>query len=101
MARQCRNRENRNYNSTFGQCSKCNKYGHKIEDWRMNVKCYACGKFGQMTNQCRSSNYISYNKVIQKNNVACYACNKIGHIAKFYRRKNPLVKNDGSNDKGK
>lgn len=67
----------------------------------MNVKCYACGKFGHMANQCKSSNYTGYRKEKQKNNVTCYACNKARHIAKFCRSKNSLVNNDGSNDKGK
>lgn len=101
MPSQCRNRVNQNNNSGTSQCFNCKKYGHRTKDCRMNVKWHACGKYGHMANQFRSSNKKGYNKAIQKNNGTWYACNKVGHIAKFCRSKNLLTLNDKSNEKGK
>ena len=67
----------------------------------MNVRCYVYGRFGQLSNQCRTQTGIGYGKDIQKNNVTCYACNKIGHIAKFCRSKGSPVDNKSSSLKGK
>lgn len=67
----------------------------------MNVRCYVCGRFGHLSNQCRTQPSIGYGKVIQKNNVTCYACKKIGHIAKFCRSKGSPTDNKGPSLKGK
>lgn len=67
----------------------------------MNVRCYVCGRFGHLSNQCRTQTGIGYGKAIQKNNVTCYACNKIGHIAKFCRSKTSPANNKGSSLKDK
>lgn len=67
----------------------------------MNAKCYACGKFGHMANQCRSRNFTSFRKEIQRNNVTCYACNEVGHISKFCRSRNPSIVMEDKMRKGK
>lgn len=101
MAKQYRIKENQNYNFVLSQCTNCKKYGHILEDCRMNVKSHACGKFGYFSNHYRSRNDTRYVKEIEKNNVTCYACKKIGHIAKYCRRKNQMLSNDKDNEKGK
>lgn len=63
-ASKCRNRENQNHNAVLSQCSNCKKYGHRKEDYRMNVRCHAYGKFGYMANQCRSKKGQGLNKAI-------------------------------------
>lgn len=65
-----------------------------------NKRCYGCGMFGHISNQCgMRPNQMSF-KPMQ--NVACHACNKIGHIAKYCRRKkSALVEKNKSDEKGK
>lgn len=90
------------HNAIPGQCQKYNKFGHNKNDCRMNIRCFACIKYGHLSNHYRSISNTNYSKAIQKNNVSCYSCHKIGHIAKFCRSKNMLSDNEKSLDtKGK
>lgn len=63
MASQCKNRMNNNGPSFSSKGFKYNKYGHKSNECktvmnnfqnRRNIRCNACGRFGNVSNQFRS-----------------------------------------------
>lgn len=63
---------------------------------RRNVRCYACGMFGHVANQCKSrKNLMNFRP--RQGNVVCYACNKSGRIAKYCESRN--VNRRGLEDK--
>ena len=77
----------KNYPKKFyGNCLKCNTYGHKASDCKvvkkiekvptrnksivLEIKLFKCGTIGHMAKQC-----------MKKVNMKCFKCGKVGHYA--------------------
>ena len=70
----------------YGNCLKCNTYGHKSSDCKVlkkiekvptrnksavrEIKCFKCGMIGHMAKQC-----------MKEVNMKCFKCRKVGHYA--------------------
>lgn len=72
---------------------------------KRNVRCYAFGRFGHISNQCLSKGNQGNFGPNQRKNFVCYACNKTGHVAKYCRsknvNKNALANKNKEDNKGK